>query len=351
MRALLATLLSTTVLAACSTPNVPDRSLLANGEPVMSGGADSYERGKQNLFAGNYGLAAGQLRAALRNDPMSLDILNALALTYERLGRHDVSQNYFAQALAVDPSSVQTLNNIARSLLDKGSVNVAVSYLKRAEALDPRNPVVLANLADATGQDRPGSNMRSASASGVAAPAAVWIERTNAFKQTLVTRGELHIVSGAFEQNAILPLVNFSNVTSNEMPYVESRAIAVAEIPAPSKEPVKDRPNVFIANGNGRTGMAARMRDHLERLGWQIGGLRNADQFDYATTTVAYMAGHEAEARRLAALLPVEATLVEKDDLATDVVLRIGRDLLPFDHAAGIEFKTGGQDHASYVDL
>ncbi len=350
MRALFAALLSTTVLAACSTPNAPNRPLLANGEPVMNGGADSYEKGKQNLFAGNYGLAAGQLRAALRNDPMSLDILNALALTYERLGRHDVSQKYFAQALAVDPSSVQTLNNIARSLLDKGSVNIAVSYLKRAEALDPRNPVVLANLADATGQDQPGATMRSASASGVAAPGTVWIERTSAFKQTLVTRGELHLVSGAPEQNAILPLINFSTVISNEQPYVESRAIAVDEIPAPSKEPVNDRPNVFIANGNGRTGMAARMRNHLERLGWHVGGLRNADQFNYATTTVAYMAGHEAEARRLAALLPVDAALVEKDDLATDVVLRIGRDLLPFDHAAGMEFKTGGHHHGSDVD-
>lgn len=351
MRPLFAALLSITVLAACSAVDTPDRQFLANGEPVMSGDADSYERGKLNLLAGNYGLAAGQLRAALRNNPISLDVLNALAVTYERLGRHDVSQHYFAQALAVDPSSVQTLNNIARSLLDKGSVNVAVSYLKRAEALDPRNPVVLANLADATGQDQPGSTVRSASASGVAAPATVWIERTNASKQTLVTRGELHMLSGASEQNAILPLVNFSTVTSSEKSYVESRTIAVVEIPAPSREPVKDRPNVFVANGNGRAGMAARMRNHLERLGWKIGGLRNADQFNYATTTIAYMAGHEAEARRLAALLPVEATLVETDDLATDVVLRIGRDLLPFDHAAGVEFKTGGQHHAAYVDL
>jgi tetratricopeptide (TPR) repeat protein len=351
MRALFAALLSTTVLAACSTPNAPDRPLLANGEPVMSSGADAYERGKQNLFGGNYGLAAGQLRAALRNEPMSLDILNALALTYDRLGRHDVSQHYFAQALAVDPRSVQTLNNIARALLDNGAVDIAVSYLKRAEALDPRNPVVLANLADATRRDPRDSTVRSASASSGITPTTVWIERTSASKQTLVTRGELHFVSGVAEQNAILPLVNFSMIVESEKPRVEPEMIAVVEIPTPSREPVKERPNIVVANGNGRTGMAARMRSYLERQGWQIGSALNADQFNYATTTIAYITGHEGEARRLAALLPVEAALVEKDDLATDVVLRIGRDLLPFDHTTGVEFKTGGQHDGSYVDL
>ena len=352
MRALFALIVSMAALAACSTPHTPDLQLLANGEPVISEGASSYERGKQNLLAGNYGLAAGQLRAALRNDPLSLDILNALALTYERLGRHDVAQRYFAQALAVEPGSVQTLNNIARSLLDKGSVDVAVSYLKRAEVLDPRNPVVRANLADAIGRDQQGPNIRSASVSGVAAPATVWIERTSASKQTLVTHGEFDVLGGTPEQKAILPLVHFATVTAREKPHAESWVIAAAaEIPAPSREPAKDRPNVVVANGNGRTGMAARMRNYLERLDWKIGGLLNADQFNYATTTVVYIAGQEAEARRLAALLPVKADLVEKDDLISDVVLRIGRDLLPFDHALDAEFKTGGQHHEFYVDL
>ncbi len=351
MRALFVALFSTTLLAACSTPNTPDRQILANGEPIMSGGADSYERGKQNLLSGNYGLAAGYLRAALRNDPMSLDVLNALALTYERLRRHDVSRRYFAQALAVDPRSVQTLNNIARSLLDSGSRDIAVSYLKRAEALDPDNSVVRANLVDATRQGLPDSNVRSASVSRAVEPATVWIERTNAFRQTLVTRGELHVVSGAAEQNAILPLVNFSTVAKNEKPHVASRKVAAAEIPAPSRETIKDRPKVVIVNGNGRTGMAARMRNNLQREGWKIGAVKNADQFNYATTSVVYMTGYEAEAKKLAAALPVKTVLVEQDNLISDVILRIGRDLLPFDHATDVKLETGGQHHATYVEL
>lgn len=351
MRAILAVLASTVVLAACSTPNTLAPQLLANGEPVMSGDADSYERGKQNLLAGNYGLAAGQLRAALRNSPLSLDILNALALTYERLGRHDVSQRYFAQALAIEPRSVQTLNNIARSLLDNGSAAVAVSYLKRAQTLDPSNPVVRANLADATRRDQPDANMQSASASGSVPPANLWIERTSASKQTLVTRGDLQFVRGTPEQNAILPLVNFATVTASEKPRLASQAVEAAEMPTPPRDRVKDRPNVVVANGNGRTGMAARMRDYLQRMDCKIGGVSNADQFDYATTTVAFKAGFEAEARRIAGLLPVKAILVETNNAMSDVVLRIGRDLLPFDRAADTEFQTGGQHHGFYVDL
>lgn len=352
MRALLAASLAILLLGGCGLTTTADHQLLANGRPVMGRDPTPYESGKQYLLAGNYGLAAGLLRAALRADPGSTDVLNALAVTYEGLGRHDIAQRYFAQALAADPRSVQTLNNIARSLITTGSAAAAAPYLQRAAALDPGNPVIRANLDAVAQASQPRSDSRQASLPTETAPTALWIERTTATRQTLVTRSGIAL-SGSAEQNALLPFVSFSDITAGAFSHahVEKVSAARGPMPAPSSVPVAPRAAVVIANGNGRNGMAARMGDYLEKQCWMVGGLRNADRFTYETTSIGYKAGFRDAAVALAALLPVKVEVVENNDESSDVILRIGRDLLPFDHVINAAFKAGGNHHGAYFDL
>jgi hypothetical protein len=77
--------------------------------------------------------------------------------------------------------------------------------------------------------------------------------------------------------------------------------------------------------------MAARFRDLLARHGITATSLANADRYTYRTTTIFYQPGREEEARRLAGVLVVPATLVRRGTAALALSVRLGSDLLDFD--------------------
>lgn len=64
--------------------------------------------------------------------------------------------------------------------------------------------------------------------------------------------------------------------------------------------------SVLVLNGNGRPGAAAVAAERVRAIGYTIGGVGNASTSDQPRTVVMFRAGHEAEARRLAADLKVK---------------------------------------------
>ena len=64
--------------------------------------------------------------------------------------------------------------------------------------------------------------------------------------------------------------------------------------------------SVLVLNGNGRAGAAAAAAERVRGLGYTIGGVGNASTTDHPRTVVMFRAGHEPEARRLAADLKVK---------------------------------------------
>ncbi len=90
-------------------------------------------------------------------------------------------------------------------------------------------------------------------------------------------------------------------------------------------------PTIEIANGAGRTDMAARTRSYLEAAGLPVKRLRNADHFGYAETTLFYRPGHRESAEALIEMLPVDVRLVARSDQSADLHLRLGSDYLGFD--------------------
>jgi LytR cell envelope-related transcriptional attenuator/Tetratricopeptide repeat len=331
--------------AGCSFGGPDERRMLANGEPVVAPGPDAYGEGKLHLLNGNYGLAVRPLRAALRNQPGSPEILNALAVVYENLGRRDLSQLYFAQALAADPGSVQTLNNIARSLMQSGSASLAGTYLERAAAFDPQNPIVRSNLELIVREPtaRPAEGIAHAAARGADRP--IWIERTAPMLQTLVTRPGM-AAENAVMDDAMLPLISFATVSFTPDSAASGGSRIDVEPPVEPAAAASDRKpfsgTLAIANGNGRTGMAGRTGTYLESKGWKTARLLNADHFSYARTAIIYRTGFASTANDLAAALPVVADLSESAAPEADVLIRIGRDLLAFDRHH-TEHEVGGR--------
>lgn len=90
----------------------------------------SYERGKYYLAKGYNGLALNHFKTALHNNPGDIPIMNAVAITYQRLDRPDMAMSIFEKALQFDSSSPQTLNNIGYFYLSSGQPSKAATFFK-----------------------------------------------------------------------------------------------------------------------------------------------------------------------------------------------------------------------------
>ncbi len=118
------------------------------GGPAPSGvAADAYSSGKENFTAGHFGLALVDFQRALQEQGPSVERLNALGATYDRLGRFDLADRAYRQALALDPEAIATLNNIGYSYLLRGRADLAGAYLAKAHSLAKGDPTVGANIA------------------------------------------------------------------------------------------------------------------------------------------------------------------------------------------------------------
>jgi hypothetical protein len=195
--------------------------------------ATPYERGKLHFAAGRYGLANKHFESALEQDPDSVEVLNALAASYDHLARFDQAERFYLRALSLDPASRQTLNNLGYSYLMQQRYDVALSYLRDAQDLDPANPLVASNLhqaeagldlamrsfaaspMDAGGLDQLASAPRATVLRTGTRPAAaeqvsdvvhiqavesrgdLWVERTGSGVQTLITQPNSEILLAA----------------------------------------------------------------------------------------------------------------------------------------------------------
>lgn len=315
-------------LGACSTTDFQARAVgVPSGGDVQGEAAPAYERGKTHLVADDLGLALEAFREARRADPDSVAALNAIAITYGRLGHPDAARRYFEQALAVDPASAPTLNNFGRALLEEGDTAEALALLERAAELARDNPTIAANIAQAR-HDMEERRARTAAVAEAAETApAIWIERSSARLQTLITETGLALPDGARSSDPRVAHVADAVLTGGRA--------SPADPPTP---PASDRaapppagPRLEVSNGAGRRHMAARMRRYLGGRGLEVDRLTNADWFGHRRSVILYRPGFAEEASRLAAMLPITPALEETSDQRSGVRLRLGGDLLDFD--------------------
>jgi hypothetical protein len=201
----------------------------------MNLSATPYERGKLHFATGRYGLANKHFKSALEQDPDSIEVLNALAASYDQLARFDQAERYYLRALSLDPVSRQTLNNLGYSYLMQQRYDIALTYLRDAQDLDRANPLVASNLRqaeagldlatlaftaspmDAGDLDQLASGPRSTVLRASLKPAAaeqvsdavhiqvfatrgdLWVERTGSGVQTLITQPSAEILLAARE--------------------------------------------------------------------------------------------------------------------------------------------------------
>jgi tetratricopeptide (TPR) repeat protein len=74
-----------------------------------------YASAKSAIARRDYGQALELLQMAHSGGPDDIRILNAFGVIYDKLGRFDLSQRYYAEAKAIDPTSTVVANNMTYS--------------------------------------------------------------------------------------------------------------------------------------------------------------------------------------------------------------------------------------------
>lgn len=329
-------ILSGAVLVSCTgTPSASlDKIHLRgsqNGDVLLGDSAGYYAHAKAQLAAGNPSLAIDGFRKALRIDPRSVDALNGLGAAYDRIGRYDLSRNYYEQALGLDPRSRITLNNFGYSLALQGKTAEAREMLAQAgasgngaiAAIATQNLSRLADRAEksATATPKPLAIHRS------------WVERLSVSTQLLITRLVSNVTAPELTSVSHLSADSDRPVRYSAEYHRQRLSLASSDMAEMASDQVTFgrmyTESVVVLNGVGRRGMAGRMAGFLTEKGYQETRAGNADS-PLSQSEVIYPMGQEEVAAAVAALLPFQVELRASTKIQS-VTLKLGSDARKFD--------------------
>ena len=302
--------------------------------------------------------AADAFAKAAANDPSDPDCYSALGVALAAMGRHDAAISAFIRALKLAPDQAPLLNNLGYVLMLDGQFERAIAYLHAAVASDPTHERARENLEMAETQ----------LALEKAANPASLVARADELPSTASLSSAHEAVYPALQgSTASLPRAAFVAVPFGKALEVLPPASVYGQAPQPISGPMTvpivgpvpsddatastrsqplgptfeptTRPfqamtalKYEIANGNGVTGAAARMRAYL--FGTQPGrsAVRLIDlrPFSTAHTQVQYADGFREAAVVVASRMPTSAEIVPFSGTARpDVRIVLGRDVVP----------------------
>lgn len=313
-------------VAACTAgANQVQVRALADPASKLGVGSERLAEARGQLVLGNVGLAIEGFRAALREQPNSIEAMRGLARAYDAMGRTDLSRQYYEAALAIAPHDTKSLNAFAQSLDGQGERAQATEVRSEAAAIASKAPVpviavesspvsvagqVPADLAvAAVGSSitialppaRPAATPepKPIARASVAASSGPRLQRLSLGEVALLTAGE----------PAWSPAILASTKQSTTVRWVALNDSA-------------SRPNIRLLNAARSQGLAARTRAYLLARGWRKIEIGDADAVR-ETTAVMYPAGRQATGRSLAAQFGLRGGTVQPGQV---IVVLLGRD-------------------------
>jgi Flp pilus assembly protein TadD len=103
--------------------------------------------GMEHFARGEFGMAERYFRDAVEKAPKDATAWVALAASYDRTARFDLSDQAYRQALKLTGPTVRILNNQGYSYMLRGDLVSARAKFLKAHELDPLNPTIKNNLA------------------------------------------------------------------------------------------------------------------------------------------------------------------------------------------------------------
>lgn len=330
--------LGTCMLQACVAPPTKQemsiQPLLRVRHSADQSAATYYQLGKYYQERGNLDLAHKAYTQSIALDRRQLEARNALAAIHSRQGRLDEAKALLLQLVADFPAVAHSYNNLGYVYYLQGDYDAAVKTLQRALVLDSGNERARNNLkavqtALASHGERAAVDMELAPPAPATRPQGFANVVPSSVPQTRME--VVQIVPNVYElklKAAVTPVVAERQV---------EKAALTAAAPAPAVITAAKTFKVEIANGNGITGMARRMRNVLGQSGIAVSRLSNQRPFTHLNTEIQYRIGYKQEAEALRIALRGYAVVVPVNDFSgnSDVRLVLGKDVVA--HMARID--------------
>lgn len=266
--------------------------------------------GKRMQELGDPRAAMEAYREALLLTPDSADARNGAAVLHAQLGQLETARGML-QALAQEAPTARTYNNLGYVLYLQGDYAQAATVLRQSLQLDNGQQPARANL-DLT-----------------IAALARSIVTVDATAETIAP--DLAPAPAPAAPASRLQLTQ-SQPNIFTLSWRDAPVAAHAALPAPVKPvaPVATLPRLEVFNGNGATGMAARMRGMLGGMGISVLRLGNQRPYGVQASIIVYRSGHAQAAAALALALGGMPQLQAADDggigAGADLRLLLGKD-------------------------
>ena len=261
--------------------------------------------GKRLQALGDARAALAAYREALLLEPDSPDARNGAAVLHAQLGQLETARSML-QALAQEAPTARTYNNLGYVLYLQGEYAQAASVLRQSLLLDNGQQPARANLELAIAALARSIGTVDVTAQAIApdlAPAP-----TTPASRLQLTQLQPNIFA---------------------LSWRDAPVAAHAALPVPAK-PVAPLPRLEVINGNGETGMAARMRGMLGGMGISVLRLGNQRPYAVQASSIIYRPGHAQAAAALALALGGMRQLQAADDsgigTGADLRLLLGKD-------------------------
>ncbi|STR26349.1 Flp pilus assembly protein TadD, contains TPR repeats [Janthinobacterium lividum] len=266
--------------------------------------------GKRMQELGDPRAAMAAYSEALLLTPDSADARNGAAVLHAQLGQLETARGML-QALAQEAPTARTYNNLGYVLYLQGEYAQAASVLRQSLQLDNGQQPARANL-DLT-----------------IAALARSIVTVDATAETIAP--DLAPAPTPAAPASRLQLTQ-SQPNIFTLSWRDAPVAAHAALPAPVKPvaPVATLPRLEVINGNGETGMAARMRGMLGGMGISVLRLGNQRPYGVQASSIVYRPGHAQAAAALALALGGMPQLQAANDggigAGADLRLLLGKD-------------------------
>ncbi|MDR3390413.1 MAG: tetratricopeptide repeat protein [Sulfuriferula sp.] len=325
-----------------------------------------YQLGRYYQGQSRYEQAIQAYRKALAADNNFVEARNGLGVIYSIQGKYTEAIEVLKVAAQQSPKAAHIYNNLGYAYYLQGRNDEAITALREAANLDPHNQRALNNLAQAYA--RAGNQTGTAMASTQTARLPdIAVTHGYAIAGNITYRTEPATTAGGPDISVTAQQPQIS--PSPENLKIANRTIAAAVPQVASQiQAVQIAPNVYelreqhvmpvqqasttlagrlnrieleIANGNGVTGMAKRVKQYLYGQGFVAERLTNQTPFKVQITQIQYRAGHQMEAQRLQSGLPRQASLIQSNSMHTNINVRL---VLGKDIAENVAFFDGKQE-------
>jgi tetratricopeptide (TPR) repeat protein len=325
-----------------------------------------YQLGRYYQGQSRYEQAIQAYRKALAADNNFVEARNGLGVIYSIEGKYTEAIEVLKVAVQQSPKAAHIYNNLGYAYYLQGRNDEAITALREAANLDPHNQRTLNNLAQAYA--RAGTNSSTAIASiqpdkltDIAAAHADTVTNNSVSRTDAAMPASRSDLSVTVQQAQVTPLPGNPRAANQAIapvvPQVASpikavqiapnvyelrqQPIATQQQAASSATTHTDRIQLEIANGNGVTGMAKRVEQYLYGQGFVTERLTNQKPFKVQITRIQYRAGHQMEAQRLQSGLPRQASLIQSNNMHTNINVRV---VLGKDIAENVAFFDGKQE-------